>query len=137
MSRENQYSVSVSLDGVPIPDSWDKLEGGGKDSEETKYKPGGMAPEVSLGGSTTIENLTVSRLYRLARDHGLIKTFFNRAGKGQIVITKQPLDIDGNVFGAPLVYNGTLKTVTPPDFDSESDDASLWSIEVTPYGNIA
>lgn len=135
MSRESQYSVGVALDGVDTG-IWDKLEGGAKDSEESKYRPGGMQQEISLGGQSTIENLTTTRLYDLSRDHELIRTFFARVGKGTVVITKQPLDIDGNVFGRPLVYTGKLKTVTPPDVDSESDDASLWSIEVTPGGTI-
>jgi hypothetical protein len=50
MSRLDQYNVTVSLDGTPLG-TFDKMTGGEIDSEETKYKPGGMAPQVSLGGS--------------------------------------------------------------------------------------
>jgi hypothetical protein len=36
-----------------------------------------------------------------------------------------------------LVYRGTLKTVTPPEIDSESSDAAVLEIEVTPAGTVA
>jgi hypothetical protein len=136
MSRESQYAVRIALDDVDTG-IWDKMEGGARDSEESKYKPGGMQPEISLGGQQTVENITVSRLYVLDRDHAQwVGKFLNRVGRGKVTVTKQPLDIDGNVFGDPIVYTGILKTVTPPDVDSESDDASLWSFEVTPSGTI-
>lgn len=135
MSRQDQYAVSVRIDGTDTG-VWDKLSGGEIDSEETKYKPGGMAAAVSLGGSVEVGNVTVSRLYVLDRDHTVIKTWINRVGKANVVVTKQSLDVDGNSFGAPLVYQGTLKTVTPPEVDSESNDAALVEIEVTCSGTV-
>lgn len=135
MSRQDQYAVSVSIDGTDTG-IWDKLSGGEIDSEETKYKPGGMATAVSLGGSVEVGNVTVSRLYVLPRDHAVIKTWINRVGKATVVVTKQSLDVDGNSFGSPLVYQGTLKTVTPPEVDSESNDAALVELEVTCSGTV-
>jgi hypothetical protein len=44
------------------------------------------------------------------------------------------MDIEGNVFGKPLVYNGRLKRVTPPEVDSEASGAALVEIEVTVDG---
>ena len=136
MSRQDQYAVTMTVDGQDFG-IWDKLTGGEIDSEETKYKPGGMGASVSLGGSTEVGNLTISRLYLLARDHERIHWLIGRAGKGDVVINRQPLDVDGNAYGRPLVYTGVLKTVTPPEVDSESSDAALLECEVTPAGTVA
>lgn len=136
MSREDQYSINVVVDGEDFG-IWDKLSGGSIDSEELKYKPGGMAPHVALGGSRNVENVTVSKLYTLGDMHPRIKTLLNKAGKGQVTITKQPLDVDKNPSGAPIVYTGTLKQVSPPDADSESNDAALVELEVSSNGTVA
>lgn len=136
-SRQDTYNVTVRVDEVPTG-TWDKMSGGMVDSDETKYKPGGLAPEVSLGGSVSVENVTVSRLYDLERDHqGLVRTLIARVGKAKVAVVKQPLDQDGLPFGSPLVYKGTLKSVSPPDPDSESSDAGLLEIEVTTAGTVA
>jgi hypothetical protein len=145
MSRQDQYNVSMTVDGY-LTGTWDKLEGGEIDSEENKYRPGAMGAHVSLGGSVEVGNLTISRLYDLQRDHGAVGSKGNpgtihwmieRTGKGQCVISRQPLDIDGNAFGDPIVYSGTLKTVTPPEVDSESSDAGLLECEITPSGTVS
>jgi hypothetical protein len=125
--------VSVSIENIPFG-VWDKLEGGAVDSEETKYYPGGMRPQVSLGGRKTTDNITVRRLYRLSRDHDEAKRFVNWVGSANVVVTKQPMDLDGNPYGLPIVYSGTLKRVEFPDHDSESSDAGLISLEVTVDG---
>lgn len=135
MAREDQFKVTLSIDGTDFG-VWDKMTGGEKDSDESKYKPGGMAPEVSLGGSSTVNNITLSRLYELPRDHPLLPTLFAKVGKGIAVISKQPLDIEGAVFGKPTVYNAVLKQVTPPDHDSMSSDAAMIELEFSPSGVI-
>jgi hypothetical protein len=60
-----------------------------------------------------------------------------RAGKGKVVINKQPLDVDGNVFGTALRYTGMLKRVLPPEVDSESSNAALLELEVTPDATVS
>lgn len=135
MSRADQYNVTASLDGTSLG-TFDKLSGGEIDSEEFKYRPGGMAPQVSLGGSKMVSNVTISRLFIQARDLPLVPTLIARVGKGDVVITKQALDVDGNPFGKPLVYQGKLKTFTPPDHDSESNDAALFTLEVSSAGTV-
>lgn len=133
--RSSQYSVTVSLDGSPLG-VFDKFEGGEGDSEETKYRPGAMGAEESLGGQQTRANFTVGRRYRLDRDHAKFPSIDSKRGKGRVVASKQPLDTDGNPYGKPLVYTGTLKGVTAPDHDSMSDDAAMLELEVTANGDL-
>lgn len=136
MAREDQYRVTVAIDNVDLG-VFDKLSGGEIDSEETKYKPGGMAPQVSLGGSVSVNNVTVSRLYDLQRDHQILPMLISKVGKGSVTVTKQPLDPDGNVYGKPTVYTGRLKQVTPPDHDSTGSGAAMVELEVSTVGTVA
>jgi hypothetical protein len=113
---------------------WDKWDGGGVDSDSSNYYPGGMAPPVALGGRTTTDNVTISRLYRLERDHQHIQEWVNAAGKSAAILTRQPLDINGNVFGKPQVYNAVLKKVTPPPLDSTQSGAAIVELEFVVTG---
>ena len=135
-TREDTWLVTLTLDGRDMG-VWDTVSGGEIDSEEAKYRPGGMSPEISLGGSTTIGNLTVGRYLDTARDWPLIKWLAGRVGKGRGVIGVTPLSTDGVRAGDPLTYGGTLKTVTRPDVDSTGTDAALVELEFTCDGNVA
>jgi hypothetical protein len=134
--RQDQHDVEVSIDGIDTG-TWDKLTGGEIDSEETTYKPGAMGARVALGGSVNVGNVTVSRMYDLTRDGQLIHWLISRVGKGDVVIAKGTLDVDGNSFGRGLTYKGRLKQVNPPEVDSESADAAMLELEVTPVGTVA
>jgi hypothetical protein len=133
--RADQFDVRVSVDGTDLG-TFDKLTGGEIDSEETTYKPGAMAPRISLGGSVNVGNVTVSRLFDLDRDGGLVHWLISRAGKGDVVVSKQTLDVDGNAYGRGITYRGRLKQVNPPEVDSESSDAALVELEITPSGAV-
>jgi hypothetical protein len=139
-TREDTYAISVTVfrpDNSTVPiikGIWDKMSGGEIDSEETIYHPGGMEDPVSLGGRKSVGNVTLTRLYRLGRDHDAIQSLINAVGKSKVTISKQPLDIDGNVYGRPIVYNGILKRISPPDTDSEASGAGLIEMEVTVDG---
>jgi hypothetical protein len=138
-TRQDTWRVTLSLQH-PLTGKWqpwgvwDKLSGGAVDSDDSKYYPGGMVDPVSLGGRRTVDNLTISRLYRLERDQGQINTLIVAAGKSKVLVKKQAMDIEGNVYGKPLVYNGRLKRVTPPEVDSEASGAALVEIEITVDG---
>jgi hypothetical protein len=136
-SREDQYAVTVSVAGVSLG-TFDKLSGGELDSEETKYRPGGMGAEVALGGPKTVSNVTVSRIYSLDGDHAANLASLKAAiGKGAVTITKQPLDADGNAYGSPVVYNGILKNVKLPDHDSQSNDPGMLELEVSTNATVS
>ena len=142
-TRADTFQVSVQLEDVRHPNrimlnlgTWDKRGGGALDSEEMRYNPGGMQPAVSLGGRKNVENVTVSRLYRIVRDHNdLLQRMYNGVGRARMVVSQQPLDISGDGAGIrPIVWRGTLKRVTPPEHDSESSDAALIELEMTVEG---
>lgn len=135
--RQDTWAISVVIDGAPTG-VWDQQGGGEVDSEETTYRPGGMAPRITLGGSVTVGNVTVSRLVDRGRDWEMLRNLAaNRVGKAECIVSKQPLDDDGNPYGRPLVYRGKLKTVTPPDTDSNGSDAATWELTITPEGNVS
>lgn len=139
MSRQDQSAVTLTIDGRDLG-IWAKLSGGEIDSEELQFKPGAMGASISLGGSVQVGELTLSKLYELAvfqSGDDLIHWLIMRVGKGNCVAARQPLDPDGNAYGAPLVYTGKLKTVTPPELDSESSDAALVELAITPNGTVA
>lgn len=133
MSRVDQHLTTVTIDDRPLG-VFDTIGGREVDSEETKYRPGGMGPQRSLGGQPTLGNVTLGRLYELARDYDLARWAQTRAGRGRVTVSEQPLDTDGNPYGRPSVYRGVLKTVTIPDKDSDSNDAAIWTIVVSTEG---
>jgi hypothetical protein len=138
VSREDQYDVRVSIirniGGVLVTKdlgTFDGMTGGEIDSEESKYRPGGMAAQISLGGYVNVGNVTVNRLYDLARDYPNVGWLINGVGRADMIVTKQSLDVEGNPFGKPLVYSGKLKTFTPPDHDSMSSDPAKFEFEMS------
>jgi hypothetical protein len=137
MSRQDQYNVTVAIEGLGQLGTFDTFKGGEVDSDEQKYRPGGMADPVSLGGAVTMGNVTVSRNYVLNRDHDTIHTLLSLAGKATITVSKQPLDTNRVPYGRPLVYTGKLKTVTPPEHDSTSSDPAMLELEFVPTGTVA
>jgi hypothetical protein len=132
--RKDQHRVTVNVDGKRLG-VFDVMTGGETDSDELKYRPGGMAAVISLGGVVTVGQLIVSRLYELDRDHVNVHWLLSRVGKGQVTVTKTVLDPNKNPFGDPLVTKGVLKRVTPPEVDSNATgDAAIIELEITPEG---
>lgn len=133
--RKDQWSNTVTIDGKPLG-VWDTLAGGAVVATETKYRPGGMQPQVSLGGWASTDNVTLTRL--LDRDDWpfMQNLMENRVGKAPVTVARQPLDTDGNPFGRPIVYRGKLMHVNPGDTDSKSADAQVWEILVSTEGTI-
>jgi hypothetical protein len=110
--------------------------GGQVEADETKYRPGGMQPQASLGGPVSVENVTIRRLFDPAM-RGLFHTLAGLAGKASMTVTSQPLDADGNPQGAPQVYRGILTRVTPPASDANANDAAELELEMSSHGSIA
>lgn len=135
-TREDTWAVHVTVGDRPLG-IFDTFSGGEIDSEEAKYPPGGMQEEISLGGRKTIGNVTVSRYLDRALDWPLIKWLSTQVGAARVTIGLVPLQFDKTPGGEPLVYGGTLKTVTLPDIDSTGNDAAKVELECTMDGAVA
>jgi hypothetical protein len=135
MSRQDQHLITVRVDNVNLG-TFDKRTGGGVDSNETKYRRGGMGQEVSLGGPTMVPNVTLTRLFEGPRDLDLVRWLYTRVGHGQVTVSDQFLDADGVPFGRPDVYTGRLKKVMKADSDSNSTGAGTYDLEVSTEGTI-
>lgn len=133
--RQDQHLTTVIVGGQKIG-VFDKVSGPEVDSTETKYKPGGMGDEIVLGGSKTVSNVTVSRLFDIQRDNELAKDLARQAGRAAMSVSRQPLDVDGNPFGKPLVTTGKLKRVKYPDLDSEGTGAAMLELEMSTSGTL-
>lgn len=134
MSREDQYNITVSVTYAGTTKdlgTFDTFDGGEIDSEESKYSPGGLAEQISLGGRKTVGNVTVARLYDLFRDHPNMGWLIGGVGKADVTVTKTSITADRVASGRPLVYKGKLKAVSPPTHDSESSDAARFELEVS------
>jgi len=111
---------------------WDTKTGGEIDSEERLYYPGGMKPPYSLGGRVNPGQVTLSRNYRLGRDHANVQQLIDAVGRSRVKISQQPMDRYKNRYGNPIVWNGTLKTLTLPEHNSEStSDPGMIELVVT------
>jgi hypothetical protein len=135
-NRKDKWANTVVLDGRNMG-VWDTLTGGDVEATSTKYRPGGMAREIALGGTSTTNDLNLGRL--LSKEdwefmRGLMTR--DRVGRAPAHVSRQPMDDDGNPFGSPLVYTGVLQHVTPGDTDSNSSDAQVWEIVVSVHGSI-
>jgi hypothetical protein len=131
-TRLDTWFVTLQVENPNSPgdyihyEVWDTRTGGEIDSEERIYYPGGMAPSYSLGGRKTPGQLTLSRNYRLGRDHDGyqanpgIQQLIDAAGVSRVIISATPMDRYKKHHGRPIVWTGTLKTVTLPEHNSES-----------------
>lgn len=133
--RQDTHAITVIVDGRNTG-TWAKMSGGDIDSEETTYKPGAMAPQVSLGGSQTTSNVTVERGYDPLVDD--LHALAAGVGESDVTVIAQPLDAKRNAFGRARVYEGTLKALSMPEADAEGgSNAAMYSLEVTPSGGLA
>jgi hypothetical protein len=136
MGSQNQYRNTLHVDGIGSIGVFDTWSGGEADSDEVKYSPGGMGAEEAQGGRQTVGNVTLGRQYKRDRDHALVRQLIQVRGRARVSAHRQPLDADGNAYGAPLVYTGFLKAVSPQDVDSNSSDPDTFEVEISTDGTI-
>lgn len=132
--RSDLWITHLTVNGTPIVDSWDKKTGGSVDPAETKYRPGGSPAQISLGGSQDVANVTLERLFVKERDAAVLAFLAPLAGKAVATVSQQALDSDYLPWGNPIIYQGRLGKCTIPDQDSNSQAASMISVEVSVSG---
>lgn len=129
-TRADTWLHTVVINNEPLG-VFDTGSGFEADSEEAKYRPGGMDVELSLGGRRTLSNVTVSRYYDIFRDGPLTKWLFNSVGQARGTVSRQAMTFQGQPVGETMWFTGTLKRVNVPDIDSMSNDAALFELEFT------
>jgi hypothetical protein len=134
--RQDQFKIHMSINGVDYGE-WDKCTGGESQANEIKFRPGGMAPEQSLGGTVSVTDLVVERLYEVSRDGANLATFMAGNGRASAIVSRQPLDLNGNAVGDAFTWTGIVKGVKLPDADGENNAAAMVAITVSPNGTIA
>lgn len=136
-ATKHQFRVTASVEGEGSLGLFDTMTGGETDSTESRHHAGGMGPEEALGGPATVSTIVVSRNYRRDRDRNLRKRLRPKCGIADMTVRKQPLDANGHPFGDPEVFTGVLKRIQSPEPDSDSGDAAMIEIEMTPDETVA
>lgn len=128
-ATEQQFLPSVVMDVLGDLGSYDKWSGGDVTATITKYRPGGMGPEITYPSLSIIGNVVVSRVFVQERDQALVAALSPFAGNGYGTITLQPLDASGNVLGPPTTYRGRLSAVKPGQVDSTSSAPRMYELD--------
>lgn len=131
---QSNSSVTVMVGSTNLG-TFSVKTGGQVEAQDTKHRPGGMLPEISLGGVVSVENVTVRKLYDTEM-RSLFHQLASQVGKASATVSYQPLDADGNPSGRPTVYRGKLTRLMPPDADAGSNDAALLELEISTDGSI-
>ena len=124
-----QWLISVTVDGQQLG-IFDKKTGGDVQAKGNKHRPGGMGPERSYVSLPVYSDLKVNRVYERTRDHELVRTLIGKAGIVNASISEQPLDANGVVFGAPLIYTGRFLGVNQGDADSTSENPRMFELDI-------
>jgi hypothetical protein len=134
-TREDQASVSLTVDGKQSPSLFQKRSGGKIGSEGSKTAPGGMLPKVAHGGIVDIEDLTLEGEFVPSRDNGYIQWLKTRIGKGRINAAEELLDVDGNVIETIDRWTGSLSSLDTGNYDATSSTPRSFVIMAEVDGN--
>lgn len=127
--RQDQASVSFTVDGRPLPFLFQKRSGGKIGSEGSKTPPGAMQPKVAHGGIQDIEDGTYEFEFVPARDNDTAQWLKTRAGKGRFGSVENMLDMDGNVLEVIERRTGVVSAVHLGDYDATSSDPRMGVVE--------
>lgn len=135
-TRKDTFRVTLTVDG----NDWGVFEtrtGGKTNGNSGTTKPGGMGPQIALGGTPTVEPVTLTRNYDRVRDHDRADQLTNRAGRARCVCKQRPLDADANAYGKSIVWTGILNAVDLPEHDANASDSAVMTLEITPDGPVS
>jgi hypothetical protein len=140
--RSDQFAVTLKVEGLAEGRStdnvpWDSLEGFDQTVESQEYLPGGMRPQVSLGGIPKRSPGTLKRIWSTEL-LPIFKALDNGAGQLPCTVTVTTLGANRKpVEGAPVItYTGTLGTVTRPNYGSETAEKAFLQVMVSADGEL-
>ncbi len=126
--REDQAEIHAGVDTVPTmpaTQSWASLEGGDIEAENVKTRPGGMQPQLDLGGPSTRADVTVKRLLDDTTETFIVD-LENAVGKSTGWVSYQLLDADGGkIAGSQIKMTGVLKQVQKGNWDANASNAQF------------
>ncbi len=126
-SSTRQHSVSITgLEGT-----WARVSGGVASVDVSEsYNGGAKIPDLTMG-RRTYSNLTTDRPFNPLRDRPMLRFLEAQlGGTWTTTITDQDVDANDVAIGEPVVYTGCVPvSVTGPEYDTESSDASRVVVE--------
>jgi hypothetical protein len=134
MSTAQQSLVTATADlptGTVNLGIFDKRTGGDVQATAAKHRPGGWVSEKSYASLPTYTDVVINRVYERDRDHEMLRTLDNRAGRSMITVTEQPLDPDGHAWGNPITWRGRLLQIKHGDYDSTSAAVRQFEVHVS------
>lgn len=126
--RSDSFRIHVHVDGVNSPSikSWQGLNGGDATSEDTKTRPGGQEPQVSLGGPPTRSDATATRLHTSELQKYIVQ-WENHINSG-MWISYTPIDSNRAQLGPTITLHGFLKGVTQNEKDADNQGKKTVSL---------
>jgi hypothetical protein len=135
--RQDQASVSFTVDGRPMPFIFQKRSGGEIGGEGSKTAPGNMLPKVAHGGIQDIADSTYEFEFKPNRDKEAAEWLKSRAMKGRFSAVENMLDVDGSVIDVINRWTGIVSKVHLGDYDATSSDPRVGIIETENDGPAA
>lgn len=136
--RSDQAVIHVTVAGVNLDsESWDVMEAGDIKADSLAVFPGGMAPQVELGGLPKRGELTVSRLWSdilIAQFKALDAVAGFAAVTASYAVLKPNRETTSN---PPITYRGVLLSVERPNYKSSTAEEALLKLTVGLHGQLA
>jgi hypothetical protein len=136
--RSDQALITVTITpsiGLDLG-SWDVFEGGDNTVDDLTVLPGGMAPQVALGGIPKRSPVTVKRLWSSALIP-IFKALDAQAGQAAVTVGYTVLSTSKEPAYPAVSYTGILGTVTRPNYDAMKSEAAYLQISVALNGELS
>jgi hypothetical protein len=135
--RSDQAQISVEVEGVTIDkESWGSMEGGDNVAEEATAFPGGMKPQVALGGFPKRGPLTITRPWADTLIN-VYKALDGRVGLSKVTASYQNLNANKEAVYTPYTYTGVLTSVLRPNYKAGTSEEAHLTITIATDGEIS
>lgn len=134
--RSDQAAIHLTVNGVSLDTtSWDSMEGGDNVAEETEHFPGGMRPQVPLGGQPKRSPLTVERKWSDVLI-GIYKQL-DESVNAEATASYVQLDLTGAATGEVITYTGLLSSTTRPNYKAGTSEDAMLKVTLSLNGEIS
>lgn len=136
--RSDQALVTVAVKGAKLDNEpWDIFEGADITTQELKVFPGGMKPQVQLGGQPERAPAVIQRKWSTVLA-GVKKELDSVAGFGVTEIQVTPLNVKGHAEShLRETYSGVLTNVERPKYKAGPSEEIYLKITVGLNGPVA